>query len=190
MKLSEAQRVSTARLNVLFQQKKQLTKMLEDEHSGVTNGASFDRVEISKELSSIEEEYQQIKDLSDHLSALDCQIQNAEISRQQSEEVADAFEELMKILEVFRRISKGDRVPAADEKKLMEYSSELYMTAKNMALMVQNSEREKHKSLWEDEKAEEEPVDPAELAANTEVGDPFVSVAASVGTHDTASDIT
>ena len=96
----------------------------------------------------------------------------------------------MKILEVFRRISKGDRVPAADEKKLMEYSSELYMTAKNMALMVQNSEREKHKSLWEDEKAEEEPVDPAELAANTEVGDPFVSVAASVGAHDAASDIT
>ena len=41
-------------------------------------------------------------------------IQNAEVARQQGEAIAEAAEEILKILEVFRRIAKGDKVPATD----------------------------------------------------------------------------
>ena len=174
MKLGEAQRVTLKHLDMLFQKKQDLTKLLKD---GPFSGASFDRVELSKALSAVEDEYEQTKGVAEKLSTLSTNIQNAEIARQQSEAVAEAAEEILKILEVFRRIVKGDRVPATDEAKLMEYSHEMYMAAKNMALMNQHSEGKKHKSLWEDHPAEEEPVDPAEVAANTEVGVPLAEAA-------------
>lgn len=179
MKLGEAQQVTRERINYLFQRKRELTKILEGEQSA---GANFDRVEISKALSVVEEEYEQTMGLAEKLSLLDANIQNAEISRQQSEAIAEAAEEFMKILEVFRRIAKGDRVPPADEQKLMDYNPEMYMAAKNMALMNQNCEEKKHKSLWEEAPEEEEPIDPAELAANTEVGAPLADVSATTQT--------
>ena len=46
----------------------------------------------------------------------------------------------------------GDKVPAKDEKKLMEYDPKLYMMAKNAAAMLEMRKRKEHKSLWEDEK--------------------------------------
>lgn len=177
MKLGEARQITSQRLNILYQQKRALSDLLQDEASSPAAGGSFDRVEISKELTALEEEYDRTQALSEELSALDANIQNAEIARQQSEVMAEAAEELMKILEVFRRISKGDRVPPSDEQKLLEYNAEMYMAAKNMALMAQNSEGKEHKSLWEEEGPEEEPVDPAELAANTEVGNPLAQAA-------------
>ncbi len=55
-------------------------------------------------------------------------------------------------MEVARRIMKGAKVPASDEKKLMEYSMELYMAAKNMAVLNENKKKEEYDSLWDDEK--------------------------------------
>ena len=173
MKLGEAQRVTLKHLDMLSQKKQDLTKLLKEEPS---SSASFDRVELSKALSAVEDEYEQTREAAEKLSTLSTNIQNAEIARQQGEAMAEAAEEILKILEVFRRIAKGDQVPATDEAKLMEYSQEMYMAAKNMALMNQNCEGKKHKSLWEDHPAEEEPTDPAEVAANTEVGVPLAEV--------------
>ena len=167
MKLGEAQKVVSAHLNILSRKKSTFTKLLNNEQS---TSLSLDRVEISKKLSAVEQEYNQIEKIAQRLSTLDSDIQNTEIARQQSEAIKEAVEELMKILTVFRRIAKGDQVPALDEKKLMEYSHEMYMAAKNMALMAQSGERKEHKSLWEEPSNEEgNSVDPAELAANTEV---------------------
>ena len=59
-----------------------------------------------------------------------------------------------KIMSVFRAMAKGDIVPASDEKKLMEYSSELYQSAKMAQAMALQAERREHKSQW-DEKEEE-----------------------------------
>ena len=52
---------------------------------------------------------------------------NAEVSKQQGEAMEEYSEDMIKIMEVARRIMKGAKVPASDEKKLMEYSMELYM---------------------------------------------------------------
>lgn len=179
MKLGEARQVTSQRLQALSQKKRQLTSLLKEDLSPGTIIPNFDRVELSKVLSAVEEEYQQTQCVADHLSSLEANLQNAEAARQQGEAMAEMAEELLKILEVFRRISKGDEVPATDERKLMEYSQEMYMTAKNMALMNQRSEKEKHDSLWEEEPEQEEALSPLEQAQSTEVGDPLAEIPAS-----------
>lgn len=177
MKLGQAQKIANTQLDWLRQRKHELTQLLKD--GPAAGGGSFDRVELSKALSAVEEEYEQTSAIAQQLSAWNTNIQNAEIARQQGEAIAEEAENLMKILEVFRRIAKGDHVPPADEKKLMEYSTEMYMAAKNMALMNRNAEAEDHDSLWEEEGPEQEPVDPAELADNTEVGNPVPPIRSS-----------
>ena len=70
-----------------------------------------------------------------------------------------------KVMEVARRLMKGDIVPSTDEKKLMEYNDKLYQMAKNMGEMAKVEKRKKHKSLWEDEE-EKQYEDPDEVGAN------------------------
>lgn len=176
MKLGEVRKAAWAQLDSLMQRKQALQSMLENEAVGGTVPPQFDRVEVSKELSAIEEAYKETQAVADHLNRMDAAIQNAEIARQQGEAISEAAEDFLKILEVYRRISKGDKVPAADEKRLMDYSYEMYTAAKNMAMMVENKERKEHDSLWKDEEAPQEPTDPAELAANAEVGNPLAAV--------------
>ena len=111
MKLLEVRQIASERLNVLRQQREKLINMTKENVSVPQNNINFDRIEISKAISDIDKEYEQISDIADKLSIMDANIQNAEISRQQSEAAAEAAEEIMKILEIFRRISKGDKVP-------------------------------------------------------------------------------
>ena len=176
MKLGQAQKIANTQLDWLRQRKQELTQLLKE---GPAAGSSYDRVELSKALSAVEEEYEQTSAIAQQLSAWSMNIQNAEAARQQGEAIAEQAEQFMKILEVFRRIAKGDHVPPVDENKLIEYSMEMYMAAKNMALMNRNAEAEDHDSLWGDEEPEETPVDPAELANNTEVGNPVPPVRSS-----------
>ena len=86
---------------------------------------------------------------------------NAEVSKQQGEAMEEYSEDMIKIMEVARRIMKGAKVPASDEKKLM--------AAKNMAVLNENKKKEEYDSLWDDEKKEENP-DPDEVANDAEYG--------------------
>ena len=56
-----------------------------------------------------------------------------------------------KVLKIARRIARGDKVPAYDEKKLMEYSMDLYQMAKSSAMLHANKKHKKYKSLYKDE---------------------------------------
>ena len=105
--------------------------------------------------------------------------EKAEAARLKKEELAAAAEELKKaaeeakaqadakgkearkfgaILEIFRRISRGDRVNPKDESALMEYDMKLYLSAKNAAQLAANKKTKKYKkSLVEElEKADKE----------------------------------
>ena len=62
---------------------------------------------------------------------------------------------------------KGAIVPATDEKKLMEYSMELYQAAKNIGALVRQKEKEEYESLWDEKEEPEEVADPMEVADNT-----------------------
>ena len=78
-------------------------------------------------------------------------------------------EEMAKCLEIARRIANGDRVPAQDEKKLMDFNMEVYMAAKNMAAMNTDKKHKDYDSLWGDEEEKEENPDPMEMAADSEI---------------------
>ena len=105
--------------------------------------------------------------------------EKAEAARMKKEELAAAAEELKKaaeeakeeaeakgkearrfgaVLEIFRRISRGDKVSPKDESALMEYDMKLYISAKSAAMMANSKKIKKHKkSLIEElEKAEKE----------------------------------
>ncbi len=176
MKLGEVRKAAWEQMDLLAQRKQALQSMLKEASSGSPGGAQFDRVEISHALAAVEDAYAETQAVAEELNTLDATIQNAEASRQQCEAMAEAMEDLLKILEICRRISKGDKVPPSDENKLMEYSHELYMCAKNMALMHKNAEGKKHDSLWGEEEPQQPQPTPAELAANTEVGNPLEGV--------------
>ena len=83
-------------------------------------------------------------------------------------------------MEVARRIIHGDTVPASDEKKLMEFDSDLYQMAKSAGEMAKrlNEKRKKYKSLWEDEedKTYEDPMESADSKELDGCGPDVVSV--------------
>lgn len=93
-----------------------------------------------------------------------------EIATQQKVEAEkEGFEDLARIMTVARRLMHGDIVPQSDEKKLMEYDSDLYQMAKNAQMMAQirEKDRKKYESLWEDEEKKEQ-VDAMEEAEGQE----------------------
>ena len=96
-------------------------------------------------------------------------VWNAEVSRPQSDVMQEKSDDMAKIMEVARRIVKGAKVPASDEKKLMDYSMEVYLAAKNLAMLNERKKREKYKQRQE--------YDPQEKAENAET---------SVGLPDTS----
>lgn len=81
--------------------------------------------------------------------------QELEAQKESAKAQGKAMEDLGKIMEIARRISKGDRVPAKDERRLMEYSNELYQAAKMSAALSQSRKHKKHKSLFEEEEDKE-----------------------------------
>lgn len=95
-------------------------------------------------------------------------VANMESAKQQGEAMEEYAIDMGKIMEVARRLMKGAIVPATDEKKLMEYSMELYQAAKNMGALAKQKEKEEYDSLWDDKEESEEVVDSTEVADNAE----------------------
>lgn len=77
----------------------------------------------------------------------------AEVAAQRTQNAASEknTKDLMKIMAVYRAMVKGDIVPGSDERKLQEYSSDLYQAAKMAQTMAQVSERKKQKSQWDEQ---------------------------------------
>ena len=94
---------------------------------------------------------------------------NEVATRENAEAEKEGFEELSKIMEVVRRMAKGDNVPQGDEKKVMEYDKDMYQMAKSaqMVAKMRKKDREDHDSLWGDEE-EREREDPMEVADGQE----------------------
>ena len=61
------------------------------------------------------------------------------------------YEDLIKLIEIANRISKGDKVPLSDEKKLLEKEPDMYLSAKMAAEMNRDKKHKNHKALFEDE---------------------------------------
>ena len=171
MKISEARATYSAQIrayreqyNALYKQKQELEKKTNTTPDGKTIYAGEAAV-LELTMEAVDEKQQEYRDYMSKLMEQEAAISNAVSSEQQGEAMAEYYEDLGKIMEVARRIMNGGIVPASDEKKLMEYSPELYQAAKNIGMLAKK--REEYDSLWEEE---EETVyeDPSEVAANSE----------------------
>jgi len=189
MKIGEAQKLYRQQLSFLRgqrsdfvkQQKENREKMEEarkkSEEQGVTFELSETYLEREKELQEkIDELSGQIKGNEktlDDLIEQEVGIFNSVASKQQADAMKEYGEDMAKCLEIARRISRGDRVPAQDEKKLMDFNMEIYQMAKEMAALNRDKEHKDWDSLWGDEE-EKTYEDPQEVSENaeTDVGMP------------------
>lgn len=99
---------------------------------------------------------QLVKDRRDYGAKLQL---NAEMAAQKTQDAASKkyWDDQAKAMAVFRSMANGDIVPYSDEKKLMEYSDELYQAAKNAQTMAQilKERVEKKDSEWDEEEEAE-----------------------------------
>ncbi|MDE7428948.1 MAG: hypothetical protein K2N00_06725, partial [Lachnospiraceae bacterium] len=149
MKIGEAQKAYREQLSLLRGQRSDYVKQREENRkkmeeagknsasAGVTLELSTQYLEREKELQEkIEELSKQIKKDEKGLDALveqEVGIINSEVSKQQADAMQEYGENMAKCLEIARRLSRGDKVPLQDEKKLMEFNMGIYPMAENMA---------------------------------------------------------
>ncbi len=173
MKIGEAQEIYREQVKACRMQKKEVSKQLKTVRSRME--ASMEgRKKYSEEaatleltLEALDEKQEEYQDYLSRLSEQYCAYWNAAVADQQADASAEYAEDMAKIMEVARRIMSGAVVPASDERKLMEFSEEMYQTAKNVGAMVRRQKREKYDSLWGEEEKKEY-ADPQEAAENGE----------------------
>lgn len=169
MKIKDAMQAYNAQLDTLREQRKSLSAMLKKQETSGEDTANVDRVELSKELKSLDAQYEAVFEGREAIHEMSANIFNAEAAKGQAEAAAKYAQDIAKIMEVYRRIASGATVPAEDEKKLMDYSHELYSAAKTAALMAQQNDEE-YDSMWEDEEEDTgEETSPQEIADETEI---------------------
>lgn len=183
MKIGDAQKAYRQQLSLLRgqkrdyvnQQKEHREKMEEARKKSEAQGVTF---EFSEAYLEREKELQEkIDELSglikkdektlDDLIEQEVGIFNSMVAEQQGDAWKEYGEEMAKCLEIARRISRGDRVPAQDEKKLMDFNMDIYKMAKEMAAMNMEGKHKEWDSLWGEEE-EKEYEDPFEASQNAE----------------------
>lgn len=185
MKISEARQLYNTQIRTYREQHTILTKQrqeLEQKMNTTPDGKSIyanEAAVLELTIEAVTKKQNEYQNYMDKLLQQWSATANMVSAKQQGEAMEDYVADMGKILEVARRLMKGSIVPASDERKLMEYSMELYQTAKNMGALAKEKEKEKYDSLWEDEEKKEYE-DPIETADNTEafgMGPAIVDVA-------------
>lgn len=177
MKVGDAQKLYRAQRAAIIDRRRKLVKKKEELDKKIKTTFDSEKREVytneaaTLELSigALNEKFDENQEVLDRLTQQYASVFNAEASRQQKDAMEDAAVEMGKIMEVARRIGKGARVPANDEKKVMDYSMELYMAAKNLAMLnkMNKKKKEEYDSLWGDEEEKKE-YDPEGKAENAE----------------------
>lgn len=172
MKIRDAQQKYRAVIQDYQSEMSAVSKRKKEIQEALKNASGTDKDILDKEAATIELTYKELRNKQDeyydYMSKLTeqwCLWANAESAKQQGDAMKDYYDDMAKIMEVARRLMKGDIVPSTDERKLMEYNDKLYQMAKNMGELAKAEKRKKHKSLWEDEE-EKKYQDPDEVGAN------------------------
>ena len=156
MKIAEARQIYSTQIKAyqeqhtaLFKQKKELEEKMKSEENGTIIYAN-EAATLELTIKAVEEQKNKYQEYMDKLMQQWNAITNMEVAKQQGEAMEEGMVDLGKIMEVARRIMNGGIVPPTDEKKLMEYSMELYQAAKNIGALVKK-EKEEYDSLWKEE---------------------------------------
>ena len=179
MKIGEAQQRYREQVHACRQRKSALTKQLEDVRKKLQHFPGdketqekyqSDAATLELTLDALDEKETEYQEYLDQLSERYCAYWNATVAEQQKDASAEYAADMGKIMEVARRIMKGAIVPASDERKLMEFSQDMYQVAKNIGAMVRREKKEKYDSLWDEDKEQKEYDDPQEVAENASAG--------------------
>ena len=173
MKIGEAQEIYREQIRAYQKEKSSISKQLqnlrrrmeirpEEKEQCATEAATLELT-----LEALDEKQDEYQEYLSRLTETYCAYWNATVADQQADAAAEYAEDMGKMMEVARRLMKGAIVPASDEKKLMEFSFEMYQTAKSIGGMARQEKREKYDSLWGEEE-EKEYEDPQEAAGNRE----------------------
>ncbi|WMJ86050.1 hypothetical protein [Anaerocolumna sp. MB42-C2] len=175
MKIGEAKQIYSARFEEFWDQKLSLAKKkkaLDEKINTTPNGKevfSHEAVTLDLSYNAVSEKCEEYSNFLEQVMLTRSGLYNAEVAKQQGDIMSECARDTAKIMEVARRISRGGKVPAEDEKKLMEFSMVMYMSAKNAAMMNELKEKKQYTSLWDEEKGTEENPDPNEVADNGEL---------------------
>lgn len=174
MKIAEARQIYHSQIKeyqeqkiLLSKQKQDLEKKINSTEDGKTIYANEAAV-LELTIQAVDEKQSEYQKYMEKLNEQWAAMANMVSSEQQGEAMEEYVEDMGKIMEVTRRLMKGGIVPPDDEKKLMEYSMELYQAAKNIGATAKQREKEEYDSLWDDDEEETEYEDPMEVADNTE----------------------
>lgn len=194
MKISEARRLYNTQIMAYREQQVALSKQkqeLEKKMNATPDGKNVyanEAATLELTMKAVTEKKTEYQDYMDKLMEQWAATANMVSAEQQGDAMEEYVEDIGKIMEVARRLMKGGIVPASDEKKLMEYSMELYQAAKNMGMLAKQKDKEEYDSLWKEDEEEQVYEDPIETADNTEafaagpdivdVADTMASVAA------------
>ena len=190
MKISEARQLYSSQIKAYREQQVALSKQKQELEQKIRitpdgkNVFANEAAVLELSIQAVDEKQQEYRDYMEKLSEQWAATANMVSAEQQGDAMEEYVEDLGKIMEVARRLMKGGIVPPEDERKLMEYSMELYQSAKNIGALAK--EREEYDTLWEEE---EEKVyeDPTEVADNAEVfaeGPEVVDVADTLASVD------
>ncbi|MCI8400502.1 MAG: hypothetical protein HFI38_00115 [Lachnospiraceae bacterium] len=163
MKIGEAQKFYSSQLDDLYNRERGLLqlKKMADSGQGTVSQALLD------ELQAASKEREKLAAYMQDFMAYRNSMEESLSAKQQGEAGAKAAEDLVKCIEIARRIANGDHVPASDEEKLMNHSMEMYIAAKNAAMLSDNKDSKDYDSLWEEEE-ETDPRTASEIVDDTE----------------------
>ncbi len=183
MKIGEASRIYSAQMSKLRDKRNELLEQKKALEKGEIEMTDKEVAALGKAIDRVDIQYEKASEIMGNINEQKNLLYNAEASKRQGDAMAEKAENDAKCLEIARRIARGDKVPPKDEQKLLEFNSDMYQMAKNMAAMVKNEKRKEHDSLWDDEDENQQPeksidevVDnmecgmtmPAEIASDTD----------------------
>lgn len=164
MKISEARNLYQNQINAYQEQRQliqeQLNKLKENGGEDTSGQAAVLELSLQK-LTDKETEYQNYLGI---LAEQKNKIAGFASAKQQGDSMAEAAEDMGKIMITARRIMQGGTVPIKDEQKLMEFDKDLWLMAKTAGALAKK--REEYDTLWE-EKQKEETKEPDEIADNS-----------------------
>ncbi len=169
MKLGEAIPRYQAYRNQLLDEKSALFHRL----TTLQEKAAADDSRVSEEAAALQLAYDEknslfeaYNEIVEQLREQWCNAANAESAKALSDPENGLAATLGKIMTTVARMCAGDKVPYTDEKKVMEYDSEMYLSAKQaqMAMAALKKRQKEYDSLWKEEGGE---YNPEEAADNT-----------------------
>jgi len=169
----------------LQKQKKELERKINTTPDG-KNVYANEAAVLELTIQAVDEKQSEYQAYMEKVTEQWAAVANMEVAKQQGEAMEEYAIDMGKIMEVARRLMKGGIVPPTDEKKLMEYSMELYQAAKNIGAMAKEKDKEEYDSLWEEKEDREVAEDPMEVADNAEI---FAEGPEIVPVSDVVSDV-